>query len=374
MGKDLIISILCTARKEKYLNRMRDLEPYLVLNNFSGSQVDLIADDTNPPDFVPYNFNWHRPQHEELHRKFWCYLDQVLDGDIPRWLIQCDDDCATDLSGLVKKLDQFYDYKDPVCVESHQNFDFVPNLYSAISGFVDKNLTYDARQWHISNMIHHHSWGSHVMSYGMLMEIKKWKKYKMWKKTVLRTEHSFSDQLATILAVALKIPCCTAEFIHSFNNIEEFTPINKNGKYVQIHYIHRLADNWNRYINLLTNKDIKKAEKIEYKVINRKPAQTLIDKSAKNYGKVKDFAIKLSNKMHPTQRVTLNVEGSGKAHVPGHLDMTWRPVGKNRMSLFHTKNKSKIGEIIKNPTTGEYLVVLDVFGKTSSTAWIGKEI
>ena len=86
------------------------------------------------------------------------------------------------------------------------------------------------------------------------------------------------------------------------------------------------------------------------------------------------MSIKLSNKMHPTQRVILNVEGSGKAHVSGHLDMTWRPVGKNRMSLFHTKNKSKIGEIIKNPTTGEYLVVLDVFGKTSSTAWIGKEI
>ena len=101
MGKDLIISILCTARKEKYLNRMKDLEPYLVLNNFSGSQVDLIADDTRPPALIPSHFNWHRPTHEDLHRKFWCYLDQVLDGDIPRWLIQCDDDCATDLRGLV---------------------------------------------------------------------------------------------------------------------------------------------------------------------------------------------------------------------------------------------------------------------------------
>ena len=118
----------------------------------------------------------------------------------------------------------------------------------------------------------------------------------------------------------------------------------------------------------------KNAEKIKHKITRNKTAQALIDKSAKNHGKVKDFAIKLSNKMHPTQRVILNVEGSGKAHVPGHLDMTWRPVGKNRMSLFHTKNKSKIGEIIKNPSTGEYLVVLDVFGKTSSTAWIGKEI
>ena len=127
----------------------------------------------------------------------------------------------------------------------------------------------------------------------------------------------------------------------------------------KINYLIELAKN-------TTTKTYDHSAQVRQKIITKK--------STANHGKVKDFAIKLSNKMHPTQRVTLNVEGSGKAHVSGHLDMTWRPVGKNRMSLFHTKNKSKIGEIIKNPSTGEYLVVLDVFGKTSSTAWIGKEI
>ena len=155
--------------------------------------------------------------------------------------------------------------------------------------------------------------------------------------------------------------------------------VRANGNYSDIIKDVLCKYNTNAHQNSLSeineNKNSSKnAEKIEHKITKNKTAQALIDKSAKNYGKVKDFAIKLSNKMHPTQRVILNVEGSGKAHVSGHLDMTWRPVGKNRMSLFHTKNKSKIGEIIKNPTTGEYLVVLDVFGKTSSTAWIGKEI
>jgi hypothetical protein len=152
-----------------------------------------------------------------------------------------------------------------------------------------------------------------------------------------------------------------------------------NGGYADIIQDVLCKYNTNAHQNSLSeiseNKNsVKKAEKIKHKITKSKTAQAPIDKSAKNHSKVKDFAIKLSNKMHPTQRVTLNVEGSGKAYVPGHLYMTWRPVGKNRMSLFHTKNKSKIGEIIKNPTTGEYLVVLDVFGKTSSTAWIGKEI
>lgn len=84
--------------------------------------------------------------------------------------------------------------------------------------------------------------------------------------------------------------------------------------------------------------------------------------------------LKLINKVNVKNSITVHMNEDGCLLVDGHPEMVYRSSGKDRSIIFHKKTKAKVGEIIKNSITKEYFVSLNVGGKTSATAWIGKEI
>jgi hypothetical protein len=88
----------------------------------------------------------------------------------------------------------------------------------------------------------------------------------------------------------------------------------------------------------------------------------------------KNIKIKLINKIHAKQFIIVNLKNDGGFELENKINWCWRPIGKDRMIIFDKKTKAKMGEIIKNSISKEYFVSLNVDGRTSATAWIGKEV
>lgn len=85
------------------------------------------------------------------------------------------------------------------------------------------------------------------------------------------------------------------------------------------------------------------------------------------------YSISLRNKLYPSKRLLLTVGPGNSASVKDMPNMLYRKVSPSKLFLFNKSTNKKIGEILNNKHTGEYLVSLDVDGKTSATSWIGRK-
>ena len=85
------------------------------------------------------------------------------------------------------------------------------------------------------------------------------------------------------------------------------------------------------------------------------------------------FSISLVNKMYGSKKIVLTIGPSNEVTVKDMPNMLYRKVSPSKLFLFNKSTNKKIGEILNNKHTGEYLVSLDVDGKTSATSWIGRK-
>jgi hypothetical protein len=121
------------------------------------------------------------------------------------------------------------------------------------------------------------------------------------------------------------------------------------------------ADNSDNVSSKVFNNTSKKSQQINH--VSKK--EEIFDKNIK---------IKLINKIHAKQFIIVNLKNDGGFELENKINWCWRPIGKDRMIIFDKKTKAKMGEIIKNSISKEYFVSLNVDGRTSATAWIGKEV
>ena len=113
--------------------------------------------------------------------------------------------------------------------------------------------------------------------------------------------------------------------------------------------------------------------KVERKKTYHIDSATSVDRNKTIHtGQIK--TLKLINKLNIKNSITVHMHEDGCFVVDGYSDMIYRNSGKDRIIIFHKKTKAKAGEIIKNNITKEYLVSLNIEGRTSATAWVGREI
>lgn len=77
--------------------------------------------------------------------------------------------------------------------------------------------------------------------------------------------------------------------------------------------------------------------------------------------------------MYGSKKIVLTIGPSNEVTVKDMPNMLYRKVSPSKLFLFNKSTNKKIGEILNNKHTGEYLVSLDVDGKTSATSWIGRK-
>jgi len=369
MKHDIIISILATNSKQKYIDRISDLEPYLILNNIKTAKIDLVGDNCEKPKVVPDDYYWFKPKYDKLYQKLWCYLDSLNIENLPKWLMQCDDDCATDVGKLYELLNSYYDHNDPICLEATQNYDFSHPYHPIVKNFMPTSIHYTANDWQSSNMIHHHSWGSHVFSYGMLRKMKEWNRFHEWCNSIYRLGPSFSDHLPTMLALALKTPCCEAKFLHSFFNMNEFTGINENGHYAQIHYTHRLIPEWGKFTSIINNKKPKVKVKNDDQSINEIPR--LINRQT---FKKKKISIRAYSKIRPREHHIIELYNDGNAEISGNVNLMWNLSSNGEMLVLDRATKKRMAEIKSVGSKGDFIIKMNLNNNDSSLIWNGQEI
>lgn len=86
------------------------------------------------------------------------------------------------------------------------------------------------------------------------------------------------------------------------------------------------------------------------------------------------FSLKFYNKVCPKESITVDVFYDGKITLNNQNNFIWTEAGRDRMTIINDKSKRKVGEIVKQKQSNEYYALLNVSGRTSATAWIGKEI
>lgn len=160
--------------------------------------------------------------------------------------------------------------------------------------------------------------------------------------------------------------------------------LNKNGK---IYY----PDPWFKkfkqemwfpsfWIPVLRNHSDINSEKVNKISINKVKKKILsfptqIDNSKKIVEITKSEKIlKLVNKVNNKRSIIMKINQDGIALIDEQPEMICRNSGKDRIILFNKKTKHKVGELLQNSITKEYFVSLNIDGKTSATAWVGKEV
>jgi hypothetical protein len=370
MKHDITMAILATNSKQKYIDRIMDLEPYLLLNRTKSTKIDLVGDNCEKPSGIPDSFFWFKPKHSSVTKKFWCYLDSLNIEKLPKWLVQCDDDCATDVGKLLEMLESYYDHNDPICLEATQNYDFSTPFYPLIRSFMPSIIHYSSSEWQNSNMIHHHSWGTHVFSYGLLRKIKEWKRFHEWCNSIYNISDGFADQMPSLLALSLKAPCCEAKFLHSFFNMNEFTGINENGHFAQIHYTHRLIPDWNKFTGLIKNKTYPSVIRSETKKIENQ-----IPKAINRYTfKKNKISIKAYSKLRPREQMVIDLFNNGSAEINGVKNLTWTMSANGEMIVYNRKENKTVAEIKNINSKGDFIVKMNLNNNDNGLVWNGKEI
>ena len=116
-----------------------------------------------------------------------------------------------------------------------------------------------------------------------------------------------------------------------------------------------------------------KRKKEQEKVVSNVKKPLTIKSYKKESISGESFSISLVNKMYGSKKIVLTIGPSNEVTVKDMPNMLYRKVSPSKLFLFNKSTNKKIGEILNNKHTGEYLVSLDVDGKTSATSWIGRK-
>ena len=200
--------------------------------------------------------------------------------------------------------------------------------------------------------------------------MKEWKRFHEWCNSIYTLGQAFSDHIPSMLALALKAPCCEAKFLHSFFNMNEFTGINENGHFAQIHYTHRLIPDWNKFTRLIKNNSQPTVVKSETKKIENQ-----IPKAINRYTfKKNKISIKASSKLRPREQLIIDLFNNGSAEINGVKQLSWTMSSNGEMIVYNRKEDKTVAEIKNINSKGDFIVKMNLTNNDNSLIWTGKEI
>ena len=378
----LTLCILACTKKQKYYDRLKDYVSsygYILKNNEIKVEFVYLVEDEEKPTFLRSTDVWFNCPNIPMSTRFMKYIKEC--NNHSDWVMQVDDDSSTDIDTTLRLLNKEYEKETPLILMGGCNTDIELALQTVL------------KSMGLGPMNHFkHAWEPTVLTRSAIDIIKKWKRLDEFINLCIEHKPVFSDQPPYVLARLVGIPSFQAKFLHSFADAHLYSGISKQSIYSHIHYV---TEKWDKFDNFkkaihdgiifetsalvlsyleTKNKDgVVKRKKEQEKVVSNVKKPLTIKSYKKESISGESFSISLVNKMYGSKKIVLTIGPSNEVTVKDMPNMLYRKVSPSKLFLFNKSTNKKIGEILNNKHTGEYLVSLDVDGKTSATSWIGRK-
>ena len=263
---DLILCVLATTKNDRLS----------IFSKVGSKKTDkyktkiiYLIDNETKPEFI--EGDWHNSGCA-FPVRFSKYLKNTNENF--RWIMQVDDDSCTDLERTIDLLDKLYDYEDSVMLTGSSSYyldlpryvdqtiiretclchAMEPNLQQSLRdvGFLDsKDLNKFSYIPYVNN-----GWENSIFSKKAVEKIQKNKDSQNFIDACLKNQVGFSDQVPFALANISKVPISNCYFLSPMPNIEEYTAINKNGRFSHIHHVNEHWDQLDHLENMIKDKKI----------------------------------------------------------------------------------------------------------------------
>lgn len=266
---DLIFCVLATTKNNRLSQFARI--GYKKSNKYKIKIIYLVNNE-NKPEFLEGEW-FNCPNHSHSTRLAH-YFSKTADES--RWFMQVDDDSCTDLDKTIDLLDYFYDDQDPVMLTGSSSYfpivpryiDRTPKMETLFLHTIDPKLQQVLKKMQIENLFVEtndlnnfefvprlcHGWEHNVFSFAGVKKIKKYNRLEEYIKHCLECKPEFSDEVPFLLSKIAKIPISQCYFLTPLPELEEYTGINKNGRFTHIHHMAEPLDLIFHLENIIENK------------------------------------------------------------------------------------------------------------------------
>lgn len=265
---DLTFCVLVCRRLEKRLKNF--LEIGFINKNKYKIEIVFLSDDPEKPKFIDENYKWISFEQDHLATRFLKFINQYEINS--RWIMQVDDDSATDIDKTIDLLDQFYDYQDPVMLQGSSLF-LLKNESGAVvnsTTFMENALQNVIKKMNIKNIFlgtddinnfqfdpyFNHGWEQTTLSIAAYKKIKQFENTSYFLDLCQKEKTLFTDQPPYALAKIAKIPISEFYYFCPFPIASEFSAINKQGRYSHIHFVMEEWDEIENFKEIIKNKKI----------------------------------------------------------------------------------------------------------------------
>lgn len=249
---DLILCVLATTKNNR-LSKFSKIG-YKKSNKFN-SKIVYLVDNEQKPDFIQED--WCDCSGHSHATRLVEYLKNTKEEF--RWIMQVDDDSCTDIDKTIELLDYFYNHQDSVMLTgSTSYFPVVPRyvdqtniVETCFSHTLDPKLQQVLKKMKIENLFTStddlnsfevipylcHGWEQNAFSKSAVENIKEYPRLQEYIDACLEFKPQFSDEVPFMLAKIAKVPIAQCYFFSPLPNIEEYTAVNKTGRFSHIHHV-----------------------------------------------------------------------------------------------------------------------------------------
>jgi hypothetical protein len=286
---DLIFCVLATTKNNRLYQFSRI--GYKKSNKYKTKIVYLVNNEDKPEFLEGEWFNC--PNHSHSTRLAY-YFSKTADES--RWFMQVDDDSCTDLDKTIELLDYFYDDQDPVMLTGSSSYfpivpryiDRTPKMETLFLHTIDPKLQQVLKKMQIENLFVEtsdlnnfefvprlcHGWEHNVFSFAGVKKIKKYNRLEEYIEHCLECKPEFSDEVPFLLSKIAKIPISQCYFLTPLPELEEYTGINKNGRFTHIHHMAEPLDLIFHLENIIENKFTFENKKQVCEYLEKNPENT----------------------------------------------------------------------------------------------------
>lgn len=230
------------------------------------TKIVYLVDTDEKPDYLDESCDWYNC-FGGVGPSYTCRFIEYLKNtyDEAKWFLQVDDDSCTDLDKTIDLLNYFYDYEDPAVLTGSLFFFLGMPRYvdrseifdPCFSTNIDQKLQKVLRDMEVENIFVGiedlnkfkimptiaRGWEHSVFSCGAVNKIKKYNRLQEFVLRCAKLNPEFGDQAPFILAKLAKVPISSCFFLTPTPSIEEYSVINKNGRFSHIHHI---CESWDQ--------------------------------------------------------------------------------------------------------------------------------
>jgi hypothetical protein len=264
---DIILCVLATTKN----NRL----PVFSKIGYTGKnckyKIVYLVDEEQRPDYLEYlEGDWHKSPGYPLSVRFCHYIQNT--NDQAKWTMQVDDDSCTDLDKTLELLDYFYDHNDCMILTGSCNYFFNlpmyvdqsicrqncscngldPSLQKVLHKMNISHLGEDINCYNISPYVSN-AWEHSIVSNAAINKLKNYNRLQEFIDNCLEFKPSFGDQVPYALCKIAKVPIANCYFLSPLPTIEEYSAVNKTGRFSHIHHVCEYWDAYNHLQKILND-------------------------------------------------------------------------------------------------------------------------